>query len=99
MSTADLMLAILETLSELLRTVSALLCLLTSMAGSTSPRAPSRDRWGLLLARAIARHRWAMQALALKWARNMPKSLDTRDPTGLTVQGQSWGWREIRTEW
>ena len=56
-------------------------------------------RWSRLISKAQERHRWAMRGLALKWSRRMPKRIDTRAPTGLTIQGQRWGWREIAPFW
>lgn len=57
------------------------------------------DRWTYLIEKAIKNHRAAFRAIAAKWAKNMPKHIDTRKPTGITIQGQRWGWREIRSAW
>ena len=55
-------------------------------------------RWCYLIAKAIRNHRAAYRALAEMWSKNMPKRLDTKRPYGPTIQGQRWGWREIRKE-
>ena len=67
--------------------------------GQAPPQMAAAHRWQYFIERAIARHRWAWQGLALKWSKAMRRRLDTRRPTGLTIQGQRWGWREIRASW
>ena len=57
-------------------------------------------RWCCLIEKVIKNHRAAYRALAEMWSKNMPKRLDTRRPCyGFTIQGQRWGWREIRSFW
>ena len=52
--------------------------------------------WRRMVSRAAYRRKWATQGLALKFSLQMPKQLGHRAPTGLTMQGQRWGWREVR---
>eukprot|EP00974_Lingulodinium_polyedra_P061131 5896375-Lingulodinium_polyedra.AAC.1 len=67
---------------------------------AAQPRTASAWHWQRLVDKAISRHRWAMKGLALKWAKHgMPKALDTRRPRGLTIRGERWGWRELRSSW
>lgn len=62
------------------------------------------NRWKAMINKAVTKHRWAMHAQAQRYVadklRGSPwKELDTKKPTGLTIQGQRWGWREILSEW
>ena len=60
---------------------------------------PPAMRWCYLIGKAIRNRRAASRALAEMWSKNMPKRLDTKRPYGPTIQGQRWGWREIRSFW
>lgn len=92
-------------MATILRLVSRILEYLATRAAPEAPRTlgprlpPRPNPWRRLLARAVFRHRWAMQGQALRFSRNMPRHLDLHPARGLTIQGSRWGWREVRTTW
>ena len=63
-----------------------------------------KSKWQYLVNVMVQKHRWAMQAVALRMRsaklHGHPwKAIDTKPPTGITMAGARWGWREVSSEW
>ena len=71
---------------------------------TTSSSATTENKWQCLVAVMISKHKWAMEAVALRYRSSKLKGcawkkLDTKAPRGLTMRGARWGWREVAPSW
>ena len=63
-----------------------------------------KNKWQYLVGVMISKHKWAMEAVALRYRSSklqgcVWKKLDTKAPRGLTMRGARWGWREVAPSW